>query len=118
MNIKIITIPHNEQRYETVGDWQFIGDELIIKVSNMNHTLHEFLVGIHEAIEAMLCNQYGISEELVDKWDLNHLDAKDPGNIPGCPYYREHLIATIIERMLANELEVDWDKYEEAIENL
>ena len=118
-DINITTIKHEHQRYETVGDWQIGAFENInIKVSNMNNPTYEFLVGIHELIEAMLCKQYGITEEVVDSWDMDHLDSNDPGSIPGCPYYRQHFLATIIERMLADELEVDWDLYEEAIESL
>ena len=120
MNIRINTIPHNQQRYETAGDWQFLGDELVINVSDMDSFagLNEFLVGIHELIEAMLCRSYGIKEQEVDDWDKAHIDDADPGAIPGCPYYRQHFLASIIERMLADELDVNWNDYEEAIENL
>jgi hypothetical protein len=116
--IKIETIPHSEQRYDTVGDWQFIGNDLVIHVSDMGNNLYEFLVGIHELIEAILCKEYSVLEQQVDSWDKKHLDSNDPGSImvdengETCPYYRQHFIATIIERMLANELGVDWDPYE------
>jgi hypothetical protein len=116
--IKIETIPHENQRYDTIGDWQRLGDDVIIRVSNMNNELYEFLVGIHELIEMYLCEVYGITEKEVDAFDISHPEAIEPGNLPDAPYYRPHLIATIIERMLADELGVDWDKYEETIESV
>ena len=119
--IRIETIPHKDQRYNTVGDWQFIGDDLIVRVSDMESEqgLYEFLVGIHELIEAVLCKAYGISQEEVDKFDMEHLDFEgEPGNLPDAPYYRQHLLATVIERILSDELDIDYNEYEEAIENL
>ena len=125
MKITIEIIPHDQQRYDTVGDWIFVGDELIIKVSefkekekalNESYTL---LIGIHELIEAVLCRSSFITQEMVDYWDMSHLDFDgEPGEIVGCPYYRQHLIATIIEHMIADELGINWEDYEEAIENL
>ena len=125
MKITIETINHADQRYDTVGDWQYEpgftgGEDLRIKVSDMKSegSEYEFLVGIHELIEAFLCKEFGIKEEDVDKFDLMHQDHPDPGSLPEAPYYRQHLIATIIEQILAHELEISWDTYEEAIEAL
>jgi hypothetical protein len=127
MRIIIEIIPHDQQRYDTVGDWQFIGDDLIIKVSklfplpledsSLPFSYEEFLIGIHELIEAILCKAYGIKEEDVDKFDMSHEDHPDPGSLIDAPYYRQHLIATIIERMLASELDVNWEAYEEVIDS-
>lgn len=35
----------------------------------------------------------------------------EPGDDPHAPYKREHQFAETIERLLANELEVDWNAY-------
>lgn len=118
MNIRIETIPHNEQRYETVGDWQFIGDDLVIRVSDMESKSYAFLVGIHELIEAVLCKNAGVTEQQVDKFDMDNIDCNDPGSLVAAPYYRQHLIATMIERMLADELNIDWTDYEDSLEAL
>ena len=118
MRIVIETIPHDQQRYDTVGDWRKIGDDKVISVSNMENELYEFLVGIHELIEMYLCESYGIKEEEVDYFDFANQDHPDPGNLKDAPYYRQHLIATIIEKMLASELGINWDDYEKAIESL
>jgi hypothetical protein len=129
MRIVIETIPHEKQRYETVGDWQFLtNDELVIRVSELRNIICpistaelkqcELIVGIHELIEAVLCKSFGITEKEVDEWDMSHEDSDDPGSIPGCPYYQAHSLATIIEKMLAHELGIYWEEYEEVLERL
>ena len=45
MNIAIQTIPHDEQRYDTVGNWFWEGDDLIIYVSDTGNWINiEFLI--------------------------------------------------------------------------
>ena len=119
MKITIETIPHDKQRYDTVGDWQFDEENLNIKVSEIptsGHGYYELLIGIHELVEAILCKNQGVTEQQVDDWDLTH--GKDPGNNPECPYYRQHLLATVIENILANELGVDLIDYEISLNRL
>lgn len=118
-NIAIITIPHKEQRYETVGDWQYdVQNNLEIHVSDTHDVNLNFLIGLHELIEAHLCKQSYITQEEVDAWDKAHDGDIEPGAIRNCPYYRQHLLATVVERMIAGELDVDWDEYEKALEEL
>jgi hypothetical protein len=69
MRIVIETIDHSKQRYPTVGDWQARTDGLHITVSKMSDPRYEFLVGMHEAIEAVLCQHAGISPAAVDRFD-------------------------------------------------
>ena len=114
--VNIITIPRNEQRYRTVGDWEFNSGELNIKVSKSDSKETDYLIAIHEMIEAILCQYNGVLSTEVDSWDMSHLNHPDPGSIPGCPYYREHMVATMIERLMAAELQVDWDEHEEILE--
>lgn len=119
MKITADVIPHKLQRYQTAGDWQFNGfGDLKISVSQTNFEHASELLMVHEILEAILCRARGISEKDVDRWDCAHLDHPDPGSIPGCPYYSEHMFALMIERALAGELEVDWVKYEEVLEAL
>ena len=70
MNVKIVTIPHEEQRYPTVGDWVVNGDNLYISVSKMSDPRYELLVAVHELVEVLLCKERGISQVLVDKFDM------------------------------------------------
>jgi hypothetical protein len=61
LNVRIRTIPHHFQQYDTVGNyWRDVdgcGAELLeIRVSHMRDRRHEFLVALHELIEAFLCD--------------------------------------------------------------
>jgi hypothetical protein len=75
MRIIIDTIPHAQQRYATTGDWRFRRDNvecLEVLVSDMGDWRYEMLVGIHEAIEALLCKRDDVSEESVSAFDVNY----------------------------------------------
>jgi hypothetical protein len=120
--ITLESIPHNEQRYPTAGDWYFdINDpkHLIIRVSNMGNWKYETLIAIHELVEVTLCAVGGISQAMVDNFDLKYEgDYDEPGDDPKAPYAGPHCIATGVERILAAVMGVSWAKYEEAINNL
>ena len=125
MNVKIVTIPHEEQRYPTVGDWVVNGDNLYISVSKMSDPRYELLVAVHELVEVLLCKERGISQELVDKFDMEYEASRsewdttsEPGDAAGAPYKKEHFFATTVERLLAAELGVDWEKYEAEVQAL
>lgn len=119
--VTIHTIPHEQQRYETVGDWIF--DEhgnLHITVSRTSDWKRTMLVAIHELIEASICTANGTTAKQVDEYDMTH-DAKISGdNVsnPGSPYDKEHHFATGVEILLAKEFGVNWEKYEEELDSL
>ena len=125
MTITIKTIPHSSHRYPTVGDWLF--DEhgnLNIWVSDCGNDDYAFLVGIHEAIEAYLCQKRGIKEDDVSKFDIAfELERKEgnvdePGDNKWAPYRKEHFFATNIERLLAAELDIVWEDYDNELNKL
>jgi len=128
MKYVVQTIPHSQQRYQTCGDWKTHHHKLSsVRVSRLGNEDWEFLIGIHEQIEAWLCTKRGISMEQVDRFDkrfeaerMRGLHAKDdePGDDPHAPYHREHKFATMIENLVAEQLGVDWQAYEKAIESL
>lgn len=123
MKIIVDMIPHKEQDYETVGNWKFeYPDTLHVFVSQTGDQHYDFLVSVHEIIEAYLCYARGISQKQVDDFDMkfeaNRKDDSEPGDDPKAPYKREHCIATGIERILASELLVDWKTYEETLNAL
>jgi hypothetical protein len=78
LKIVIETVDH--QRYPTAGDWQLKPDGLHILVSRMSDQRYEFLVGMHEAIEAYLCKQAGISQVAVDRFDQAYERRRKPGD--------------------------------------
>lgn len=134
-NIRFHTIPSEKQRYRTVGDWFFFRGELTaIAVSEMGNKDYEMLVGIHELIEAYLCERREVTEEEVNAFDIEYETARDehraaacgcvpdetsePGDDKHAPYYDEHHFATEIEKQIAIKMGVDWDKYDEAVNAL
>lgn len=112
-------IPHSQQRYDTVGDWDWSedGSTLFIRISKMNDARYEFLVGLHEMIEAVLCQTAGISPPIVTAFDKAS-DADEPGEDPMAPYHFQHKIADAIERIIANLMLVDWGEYEAKLRSL
>jgi hypothetical protein len=118
MKITIETIPHNQQRYKTCGDWQWVNGDLVVYVSEMGNWGYEAAVGIHEAVEAILCRAAGVPGTLVDAFDKAYDGIDEPGDEADAPYRNQHCFATAVERMLIAALGVKWSSYEQAIEAL
>lgn len=118
MNISIKTVPESEMRPEVNGaDWYFDGQgDLQVRVSPLSDWRREALLGIHEAVEAIMCKHNGVSQQAVDAFDLEydktHTFDVNAGDDPQAPYVREHCLATAIERILCAELEVNWEQYD------
>jgi hypothetical protein len=123
--ISLVSVLHKDQRYDTCGDWYYdpTNTHLIVSVSELKDRREMILIAIHELIEAVLCKNEGITQEKVDEFDIawdkehDHLDG-EPGDHYQAPYYRQHQIATGIERLLAAELGVDWSTYSQHIKDL
>ena len=119
MMICIQTIPHEDQRYPTVGDWVWIDDHnLVIKVSHLGDRRYEALIAVHELVEALLCREHGITTEAADAFDKAFTGDGEPGDEPDCPYRREHAFATRIEMDLAAAMDVDWCEYDLKVSKL
>jgi hypothetical protein len=132
--ITIEVIPHLAQRYNTIGDWQFERDSegkataLNVKVSDLDDQEYFILIGLHEAIEALLCETKGVKESEVDEFDMNwnpqrvhwNTDRKplEPGEDYNAPYYEQHQIASGIERLIAARMWVNWARYECIVDEL
>jgi hypothetical protein len=125
MKITIETIPHETQRYPTVGDWFYEPNgDLTIKVSELGDWRYNALVGLHELVEVLKCKYDGVTQEEVDKFDIAYEktrpedDDSEPGDSIDAPYRKQHCLATGVERILAAELGVDWKSYDDAVMNL
>jgi hypothetical protein len=128
LNIRIKTVPHHFQQYDTVGNYwrDRDGDAevLEIRVSHMRDRRHEFLVALHELIEAFLCDWRRIPLERITRFDIEYEAARaegdplEPGASMQAPYRREHQFAERVERIVARELNVDWARYGRAVERL
>jgi hypothetical protein len=77
--IVIDLVPHQSQRYDTCGDYYmkkgyFMNTEctvLHITVSDTGDRREMLLVAIHELCEWAICQAKGITNEEIDKFDLN-----------------------------------------------
>src|SRR5690242_9026174 len=116
MKIVIETIPHEQQRYPTCGDYWLDPDgTLQIRVSKLPSPDQEHLIAVHELVEAILVGAAGIPFSAVDRFDKlfeaeresgKHGTA-EPGDDPRAPYRNAHCVATGIERLVAGCLRVD-----------
>lgn len=128
LNVRIKTVPHKLQQYETAGNYWLDADAggavLEIRVSCMRDRRYEFLLALHELIEAFLCDWRRIPFAEITRFDIEYESGRhsgeplEPGASARAPYQREHQFAERIERMVARELEVDWPRYDRAVERL
>jgi len=116
--IRVVEVDHSQQRYDTVGDWQWINGCLEIKVSRTSDQRYSYLLALHEMIEAILCRYAGISEADVDIFDVNYIGIGEPGDHEQCPYRQQHKFALSFEHCLSQELKVNWAEYEKEIDSL
>jgi hypothetical protein len=68
----------------------------------------EYLVAIHEFVEAILCRNSFISTEDVDNWDMDHPELDEPGADVGAPYHDQHMTAEFVERVVCQALGLSW----------
>jgi len=146
LKIQIETIPHVKQRYPTVGDWYFTNaagqiidpaapiisliqsqEEVVIltiKVSTLQDWRKVMLIAVHELVEVALCISSGVTQDQVDRFDMQYEELRKPGDEsePGdaclAPYRDQHCYATAVERMLCAAFGLSWEEYEREIGSL
>lgn len=123
MNVEVIS--HDRQRYNTVGDYSRVKGKILVLVSDMGDWKLEYLIAYHELTEIALCIDAGITDKMIDDFDFwfeekfsQSESYSEPGDHPDCPYYSQHQFATKLEKIMADELGVDWVQYEEKIHEL
>ena len=125
MNVEIKTIPYAQQRYQTVGDFWIDKDgSTHFRINDMGSEDYAFLVAIHEQVEEYLTRRRGLAEPEIMAFDLMweierekgaHGEDEEPGHDPRAPYHREHVLAEVVERLLANQMGISWPEYEKAV---
>ena len=113
--IQVKVVPHAEQRYDTIGDWQIDPhtQNITFKVSRLGHPISELAVIVHELVEAFLCRLHGISDIDVDRFDFAWGDAEgEPGAHPDAPYHLQHMLAEQVEHALVEACGMDWQEHE------
>lgn len=121
MKITLRTLDIGEEHfcgYATAGDWRFwTNGSLEVTVSQMGDPDAEFVVMIHELIEAYLCRKNSITHDQVSEFDRlfeaerengKHSAMAEPGDDPRAPYRRTHQFATAIEMLILHELGGSW----------
>lgn len=117
MRIEVRTIDHGKQRYDTVGDYFMDKDGVLqVRISNAKDWRSEAAVLVHELVEYFLCRRSRVKLDTIDQWDKDHADAAEPGDVPDCPYARQHRFAENLERLLVAELGLRWDEHERLVE--
>jgi hypothetical protein len=124
--IQIEAIPQSEQRYETLGDWFFVEKSgvfqsrtlciLVSKQEGPDSSKKEYLLALHEFIEAMHCSFEGITQKQVDDFDMGiskEQVIKDGFSEHGfhekAPYRKQHEFAYMIECLAAREIGLELD---------
>lgn len=128
LDIKIKTIEHADHVYPTIGNWTWKGQRLVIHVSDMSDWRHELLVAVHELVECYLCRMEGIPEFKVTAFDRAFEKKRskkgsielcgEPGEMKGCLYHKQHMLAEHIEHALCEVLEVKWKEYLAALNKM
>lgn len=124
--INIEFIPHDQQRYDTCGDYFFDSDGILqIRISQMKLEIHAMAVLIHELTEMALLRHEGkVSFEDIDKFDMDFEAKREDGNEdePGmdvnAPYRDQHLVATSVEMAVIANAKLSWKEYENEIYSL
>jgi len=102
--VLIKIVPHQEYQYSTlVRRFEAEGGRWVIEVCELGDARYEFLVIVHELVEWFLSRLKGVERRGVE---ANGGDSGMKVN-----YYWEHVFATLVERMVALQLDVDWKEY-------
>lgn len=121
MNIRIEVIDPALHRPGITGaDWTFDDKgDLLVRVSKMSDWRFEMVLAIHEAVEAVMCKHNGVTQAMVDDFDIPYHNAHEidlnAGDELDAPYRHEHCLATAIERIMAAELDVPWKTYDDEV---
>lgn len=134
MKIDIQIIPHNEQRYETVGDWWLDEDGILqVRASGLSSSRYSALIVIHEIVEVLIesvkrSGAIQVPPALVEQTDMFDKryeytrspdnEEGEPGGEPDCPVYQGHMAASAIERIAAMILGVNYNEYADEIASM
>jgi hypothetical protein len=127
MKITIEFIDHEDQRYDTPGDWFYTpSGNLIVRISQTEIPEYNNLMAIHELVEALLCAHDGVRQRAVDRfdaaWKPRRLADGTPilecGEDPEAPYHEQHVVAEQVERIAAQAMAVHWPSYAHVIDKI
>jgi len=121
LEICIKVIPHEHQRYNTVGDyWYDTEGVLQIRVSEQGDEFYNKLIVIHELVEEALTKKRGLTEPEIMDFDLYFEKRREQGLVDidaeagfcnEAPYLPEHSLATAVELQMCAMAKVSWKDY-------
>ena len=118
MRIEIKSIDPAAIRYSTCGDWQWLPDaSMKVSVPDYANRNSEFLVALHEMVEAWLCRKDHITEAEVSAWDINNPELEEPGDSKNAPYHHQHMVAMQVEKIVCEAMKINWDDHQRWVEN-
>ena len=104
-----------------------------LRISQMTSEKMETCLAIHGLVEMILAVAENVPFEKIDEWDMEYEKARaaghknvacgcelyeEPGDDPHAPYHNLHVTASKCEKLVAEHLQIDWQEYEKAIEDL
>lgn len=128
--VAIAVIDHKEQLYPTSGNYWYDKDKqrLTIVVSKTDDWRESIAVAIHELVEASLCLDRGINFDDITTFDIDferayavdplRFPTDEPGEMPEAPYFKEHAVADVVERLVVKEFGIPWVSYDRNLEAL
>ena len=111
-------VDHDEQRYNTDGDYWESDNSWVAQISKLPDWRYSFALTIHELLEMALAKAHEIDWRDITQFDITHSQFLDPGEHEGAPYHREHLDAEEIEKMVIKMFGLNWDEYEKSYDQL
>ena len=117
MEITVRIVEQFEQNYDTAGDYgRDENGNIWFKVTKQKTEFVEKMILIHEMIEELLVTEAGIKDDDIVNFDKSYTgDCEEPGDSKDAPYNRQHTIAKIVERIICNELNIDFQGYMNSI---
>jgi hypothetical protein len=117
MKFEAKSVDPSLMRYVTTGDWEIIGDSVIIPVVDYGaREDNAFLVALHELVESYLCKKAGIKEEDVYQFDIDNPYLEEPGDSELAPYYEQHKVATDVEKIVCEALGLNWREHNDWVQ--
>ncbi len=116
-NILARFIESADQRYDTCGDYWEDALNISVRITQYRNPAYSYLVLIHELVEILLVKLRNIPFKSIDDFDFGFVEEGEPGDDPKAPYHKEHMFATKIEKLVAEELGIDWDEYSRILDS-
>lgn len=125
--IVIEFIPHDQQRYPTLGDYWIDKDgNWQLRISEIPDLRSKIAVALHELFEMGSVVHNEIPIESIDAFDMMFEKEREEGRHPECaepgydsrsPYWSHHFNAEMIERHFCMHNGLIWNQHEENCEN-